>query len=111
MVCFDTPNSRATSSTLRPASTCFSAAIICASVCLLFDMLRPSPNTISYSVMCGFRGAGHGDEHEACGFEEISLYNNGHRIATKACAPSSRVLIRNEPTDMKVHRTGRKIVE
>jgi hypothetical protein len=32
---------RATSSTFRPASTCFCAAIICASVCLLFDMLRP----------------------------------------------------------------------
>jgi hypothetical protein len=31
--------SPATSSTLRPASTCFSASIICASVCLLFDIL------------------------------------------------------------------------
>jgi hypothetical protein len=37
-VCFDTPTSRATSSALRPASNCFSAPIICASVCLLFDM-------------------------------------------------------------------------
>src|ERR1019366_251900 len=38
MVCFDTPTSRATSSTLRPASNCFSAPIICASMCLLFDI-------------------------------------------------------------------------
>jgi len=33
--------SRATSSTARPASTCFKAAIICASVCLLRDMPVP----------------------------------------------------------------------
>ncbi len=43
MVCFDTPFSRATSSTFRPASTYFSAAIICASVCLLFGINPPSP--------------------------------------------------------------------
>src|SRR6266487_4104783 len=41
MVCFDTPTSRATSSTARPASTCFKAAIISASLCLLRDMLIP----------------------------------------------------------------------
>src|SRR5271165_7181745 len=57
-VCFDTPTSRATSSTLRPASNCFSAPIICASVCLLFDILFPFPSTKSYSISCGFRGAG-----------------------------------------------------
>lgn len=33
---------RATSSVVRPASTCFSAAIICASVCLL-RLMHPSP--------------------------------------------------------------------
>ncbi|MGB8031011.1 MAG: hypothetical protein WCF30_15265, partial [Terracidiphilus sp.] len=44
-------------STFRPASTCFSAVIICASVCLLFDINPPSPNTISYSVLCGFWAA------------------------------------------------------
>jgi hypothetical protein len=37
----DTPTSRATSSALRPASICFNAPIICASVCLLFDILPP----------------------------------------------------------------------
>src|SRR6266700_121508 len=41
MVCFDTPTSCATSSTARPASTCFKAAIISASLCLLRDMLIP----------------------------------------------------------------------
>src|SRR6266566_46230 len=41
IVCFDTPTSRATSSTARPASTCFKAAIISASLCLLRDMLIP----------------------------------------------------------------------
>lgn len=29
-----------------------------ASLCLLLDILRPSPNMISYSVVCGFWGAG-----------------------------------------------------
>src|SRR5579875_3327598 len=42
MVCLLTPCSRATSSVVRPASTCFSAAMICASVCLLL-LIRPSP--------------------------------------------------------------------
>jgi hypothetical protein len=37
----DTPTSRATSSTFRPASNCFSAPIISASVCLLFDIPLP----------------------------------------------------------------------
>src|ERR1700681_1920024 len=43
MVCLDTPTSRATSSTLRPDSTCFTAAMICASVCalLLIRFLLP----------------------------------------------------------------------
>src|ERR1700704_2479237 len=35
MVCLDTPTSRATSSTFRPDSTCFTATMICASVCAL----------------------------------------------------------------------------
>ncbi len=38
-----TPYSRATSSAVRPASTRFSAAMICASVCLL--LLMPSPQS------------------------------------------------------------------
>src|SRR5580698_6616195 len=42
MVCLLTPCSRATSSVVRPASTCFSAAIICASVCRLL-LIRFSP--------------------------------------------------------------------
>src|SRR3990172_5411215 len=41
MVCLDTPTSRATSSAFRPASTCFNAAMISASVCLPLDMLLP----------------------------------------------------------------------
>ena len=49
-----------------PASICFSAAIISASVCRLRDMLLPSsslPRTLkSYSVVCGARGAGHPGE-------------------------------------------------
>src|ERR1700689_4455449 len=36
MVCLDTPISRPTSSAFRPASTCFTAPIICASVCPLW---------------------------------------------------------------------------
>src|SRR6266516_325767 len=41
MVCLDTPTSRATSSTARPASTCFKALIISASLCLPLDMVLP----------------------------------------------------------------------
>src|SRR3989304_195876 len=41
MVCLDTPTSRATSSAFRPASTCFNAAMMSASVCLPLDMLLP----------------------------------------------------------------------
>src|SRR6266481_10110055 len=59
MVCLDTPASRATSSNFRPASTCLRTAIISASVCLALDMLLPLFRTAkSYSVLCGFRGAG-----------------------------------------------------
>src|SRR3990172_5113189 len=41
MVCLDTPTSRATSSAFRPASICFSAPMICASLCRLLHMLLP----------------------------------------------------------------------
>src|SRR5438094_7875172 len=41
MVCLDTPTSRATSSTARPAATCFKALIISASLCLPLDMVLP----------------------------------------------------------------------
>ena len=39
-VCFDTPTSRATSSAVRPASICFSAAIIRASLCMEIQVWR-----------------------------------------------------------------------
>src|SRR6266581_7015675 len=54
MVCFETPTSRATSSAFRPASSCLSAPIICASVCWLFDINSPFRNVKLYSVVCGF---------------------------------------------------------
>jgi len=54
-----TPHSRATSSTVPPASTCFSAAMICASVCQLFSSRTPGLTPKSYPVLYGFRGAGH----------------------------------------------------
>jgi hypothetical protein len=56
---FDTPTSRATSSALRPASNCFNAPIISASVCLLIDIVcSPSFRPKSYSGLFGTRGAG-----------------------------------------------------
>src|SRR5579859_7722779 len=60
MVCLLTPTSRATSSVFRPASTCFSAATICASVRLLFDicLLLQFAKIIFDSVR--FEGGGHG---------------------------------------------------
>src|SRR5512146_2726540 len=68
-VCFDTPTSRATSSALRPASICFKAPIICASVCLPLDINPPFPgpnqNPKSYSVVCGVTGACHRQEQNS----------------------------------------------
>jgi hypothetical protein len=51
-----------------------------------------------------------GDEHKACGFEEVSLYSGGCRIATKSCAPSIPIKVNIELADMKGNRTGVKIV-
>jgi hypothetical protein len=51
-----------------------------------------------------------GDEHEPCGFEEISCYNDGRRVATKLCAPSKLVCVSHKSTHTG-HRTGRKIVQ
>src|ERR1700674_2994630 len=56
MVCFDTPTSRATSSALRPASNCFSAPIICASVCLLFDILSSPSFRTNHTQLCAETG-------------------------------------------------------
>src|SRR5215469_13261864 len=56
MVCFDTPTSRATSSALRPASSCFSAPIICASVCLLFDIPLPLSFVRNHTRTCSESG-------------------------------------------------------
>src|SRR5208283_2252941 len=55
-VCLDTPTSRATSSTFRPASTCFSAPIICASVCLLFDIPRSPFFRTNHTQLCAETG-------------------------------------------------------
>lgn len=43
IVCFDTPNSRATCSASRPASTCFSAAMICRLRVPAFRHRSPTP--------------------------------------------------------------------
>jgi len=51
------------------------------------------------------------DKLEPCGFQEMSLYIDGRRVATRACAPSTPPKVSHEPADMKVHRTGRKIVQ
>lgn len=52
-----------------------------------------------------------GNECVPCGFEDISLYRDGCRVASKSCAPSTTIEVSHEPTDMKVHRTGRRIVQ
>lgn len=52
-----------------------------------------------------------GDEHEACGFAEVALFNDGRRVATKSCAPSTRFKVSHEPAEMKMHRTGTQIVQ
>jgi hypothetical protein len=52
-----------------------------------------------------------GDEHEACGFQEVSLYNDGRRVATKSCAPSTRIKVSHEPAEMTMHRTGTILVQ
>jgi hypothetical protein len=52
-----------------------------------------------------------GDEQEPCGFEEVSCYVDGRRVATKAVAPSTRLEASHEPADTKPYRVGSKIVE
>src|SRR5579863_9603492 len=52
MVCALTPTSRATSSAFRPASICLTAAIICASVCLLLDILPHLPEYENRTRFC-----------------------------------------------------------
>jgi hypothetical protein len=52
-----------------------------------------------------------GDEREACGFEEVSLYYDGARVATKSCAPSTQSEMSHESAHINAHRTGRKIVQ
>jgi hypothetical protein len=54
--CFDTPTSLATSSALRPASNCFGAPIICASVCLLFDIPLPFAFVRNHTRTCSESG-------------------------------------------------------
>jgi len=75
------PHSRATSSTFRPASTCFSAAIICASVCLLFDILRPFQIRFHIRLCAEF----------------------GEQVSTSCCSLVERAL-----TDYKALRVGSK---
>ena len=36
-----------------------------------------------------------GDGDEGCGFQEVSLYRNGHLTATKSCAPTKRIEVNN----------------
>jgi len=36
------------------------------------------------------------EDDEGCGFEEVSLYAGGSRIATKSCAPSKRIEVSHE---------------
>jgi hypothetical protein len=54
IVCLEIPYSRPTSSILRPASTCFKATIIWASVCRLAPMPSPSSRPKSYLLLDGF---------------------------------------------------------
>jgi hypothetical protein len=37
-----------------------------------------------------------GDDHEPCGFEEVSLYVDGRRVATKSCAPTKWIEVNHE---------------
>lgn len=37
-----------------------------------------------------------GDERGACGFQEVSLYNDGRRVTTRACAPTKRIEVNHE---------------
>src|SRR5882724_2460789 len=55
MVCFETPISRPTSSARRPASNCFNAPIISASLCFPFAMspLLVPQNHIHFPADCG----------------------------------------------------------
>jgi hypothetical protein len=52
-----------------------------------------------------------GDEHEACGFQEVSLFDSGLRVATKACPPWPQIEVCHQPGETSGHRTGRKILQ
>ena len=37
-----------------------------------------------------------GDDGEGCGFLLVSLYRDGHIVATKSCAPARRIEVNRE---------------
>src|SRR5437667_9371911 len=69
MVCLDTPTSRATSSTARPASTCFKALIISASLCLPLDMVLP----LSFDEIIFNFVRNQGSRSLTCAFDECAV--------------------------------------
>jgi hypothetical protein len=52
-----------------------------------------------------------GDEHEPCGFDDVSLYKDRHRIATKSCPPSIPARVSNEAAKMERHCIVSKITQ
>jgi hypothetical protein len=52
-----------------------------------------------------------GDEHEPCGFEEVSLYIDGRRVATKSCTPSTPPKVSHDRAEMKGNSAGVTIVQ
>src|SRR5579864_4599802 len=88
MVCFDTPTSRATSSTARPASTCFRAAIICASVCLLLDIHSSPFFRKNHTQLC----ANLGEQVTSTAKLSGGIYsydNRGHVADNSQCTPQN----------------------
>jgi hypothetical protein len=51
------------------------------------------------------------DEHEPCGFEEVSLYIDGRRVATKSCTPSTPPKVSHDRAEMKGNSAGVTIVQ
>jgi hypothetical protein len=80
-VCLDTPHLRAISSVARPASTYFSATVICASLCLLFALaVSPFVRPKSFSISHGLQ---HSRQKTRMAFNRMSHFGMLSQVGKK----------------------------
>ena len=86
-----TPTSRATSSAFRPASICLTAAIICASVCLLLDIVPHLPEYENRTRFC----AENGDQANVGSIPGLTAYDVFLKAKENMLPESLRGTLRN----------------